>query len=98
MGRYLVLWEMDQTKVPISPQERGTGWAALTDIIREDMKKGITKDFGTFVGELRGYSVMEGTEAEIGNSLQQFVPFAIFNVHAVASLEQTNELIKALTT
>ncbi len=98
MGRYLVLWEMDQTKVPISPQERGTGWAALMDVVKEDIKKGITKDFGAFVGELRGYSVMEGTEVEIATNLQQFVPFATFKVHAIASVEQTDEMIKALTT
>ena len=98
MGKYLVLWEMDQTKVPISPQDRGTAWAALTDMIREAMKKGITKDFGTFVGELRGYSILEGTEVEVSNELQQYVPFAIFEVHALMSLKQTNEMIKALTT
>ena len=98
MGKYLVLWEIDQTKVPISPQERGTGWAALLDMVKEDMKKGITKDWGAFVGEIRGYSILEGTEVEVGNALQQYVPFAIFNVHAIASLKQTDEVIKALTT
>ena len=98
MGKYLVLWEMNQTKVPISPQNRGTAWAALTDMIREAMEKGITKDFGAFVGELRGYSILEGTEVEVSNELQQYVPFAIFEVHAVMSLKQTNEMIKALTT
>lgn len=97
MGKYLVLWEIDQTKVPISPQERGTGWAALIDIVKEDIKKGITKDWGAFVGEINGYSVIEGTEVEVGNALQQYVPFATFKVHAVASVEQVEEVIKALT-
>ena len=97
MGRYLVLWEMDQDKVPISPQDRGTGWATLTEMISEAMKKGITKDFGAFVGELRGYSILEGTEVEVSNELQQYVPFAIFKVHAIMSLKQTNEMIKALS-
>lgn len=26
MARYLLLWEIDQTKIPINPKERGTGW------------------------------------------------------------------------
>lgn len=98
MGKYLVLWEMDQTKVAISPQERGTGWAALMEMIGADRKKGILKDFGAFVGEIRGYSVLEGTEVEISDTLQQYVPWAMFKVHAVMSEEQTNEMIKALTT
>jgi len=97
MGKYLVLWEIDQTKVPIGPQERGTGWAALTDMVKEDIKKGITKDWGAFVGEIRGYSILEGTEVEVGNALQQYVPFATFNVHPVATLKQTDEVINALT-
>jgi len=29
------------------------------------MKRGFTKDWGTFLGELSGYSVEEGTELEM---------------------------------
>ena len=97
MGKYLVLWEIDQTRVPISPQERGTGWAALLDMVKEGMKKGITKDWGTFVGEISGYSVFEGTEVELANELQQYVPWTIFKVHQVMSVKQVEEVIKALT-
>ena len=97
MGKYLILWEIDQTKVPISPDERGTAWAAFMGIVKDEIEKGITKDWGAFVGELRGYSVMEGTEVEIANSLQQFVPFVIFNVHPIATIEHVDELIKELT-
>jgi hypothetical protein len=31
MGRYLMLWEVNQAKVAMSPQERGSGWGALMD-------------------------------------------------------------------
>jgi len=71
MGKYLVLWEVDQNRVPISPQERGAGWGALIDMVRGDLKKGMLKDWGAFVGEINGYAVYEGTEVEIGNALQQ---------------------------
>jgi len=97
MGKYLTLWEIDQTRVPISPQERGTGWAALMDMVKEDMKKGLIKDWGAFVGENRGYAVSEGTEVEIGNMAQRYVPWVIFKLHPVASVKQVDELIKALT-
>jgi hypothetical protein len=39
MGKYLVLWELDQSKVPISPQERGAGWSAFLDIIKEHLEE-----------------------------------------------------------
>jgi len=97
MGKYLVLWEVDQTKVPISPQERGTGWGALIDMVKEDLKKGLSKDWGAFVGEINGYAVMEGTEVEIGNALQRYVPWVIFKVKQIASVKQVDEIIKALT-
>jgi hypothetical protein len=97
MGKYLVLWEIDLAKVPISPQERGAGWGALMDMIKEDMKKGTLKDWGAFVGEINGYSVLEGTEVEIGNQLQRYVPWTIFKVHPIASVNQVDEIIKTLT-
>ena len=97
MGRYLSLWEIDQTKVPVSPQERGAGWGALMDMVKEDLKKGILKDWGAFVGELNGYSIVEGNEVEVGNMMQRYVPWVIFKVHPIASVNQVDEIIRALT-
>ena len=97
MGKYLILWEVDRTRVPISPQERGAGWGALVDMVKEQIKKGITEDWGAFVGEINGYAVMEGTEVEIGNALQQYVPWVHFKLHAIASVDQVDEIVKALT-
>ena len=96
MGKYLVLWEMDQTKIPIDPKERGAAWGMLMTMVRQDFERGIVKDFGMFVGRNSGYAVHEGTEVEVMNVLQQYVPYAIFNVNPVASEDQTNEMIKAL--
>ena len=97
MGKYLLLWEIDATKIPVSPKERGAGWSALTEMIKQDIKKGLIKDWGTFVGEGNGYSVMEGTEVEVMNALQQFTPFVRFKVHPIGSLAQVEEMLKALT-
>ena len=97
MGRYIVLWAVDHTKIPVNRKERGTGWAALMAIVRQDIEKVILKDWGAFIGESNGYSVFEGTEAEVMNTLQQFVPFVIFKTHPIASEKQVNEMIKALS-
>ena len=96
MGKYLVLWEIDTTRIPVSPKERGTGWNALMGLIKQDIKKGIVKDWGAFVGETNGYAVHEGTEVEIGNTLQQYSPFVHFKLHPIASVSQVEEVIKAL--
>ena len=97
MGKYLLLWEVDRTKVPISPQERGTGWGALLAMVKEDMGKGVMKDWGAFVGEINGYTVAEGTEVEIGDMVQRYVPFVFFKVQPVASLSQVVEVTKKLS-
>jgi len=97
MGKYLLLWEVDRTKVPVNPKDRGVGFEMLLEIVKQDIKKGITKDWGAFVGELYGYSVAEGTEVDILNMVQQYSPFVHFKVHPIASVTQVAEMIKAMT-
>jgi hypothetical protein len=97
MPRYLVLWEVDQTKIPINPKEVGAGWAALMKVVRQDHEKGIMKDWGAFIGEARGYDVLEGSELDVMKTIQQYVPFVKVRAHPLASEKQVNELIKGLT-
>ena len=97
MPRYLMLWEVDQTKIPINPKERGAGWAALMAMVRQDREKGINKDWGAFVGETGGYTVYEGSELDVIKALQQYVPFVKFQVHPIVSESLVNEMIKGLT-
>jgi hypothetical protein len=96
MGKYLLFWEIDTTKIPVSPKERGAGWSALMEMVKQDIKKGLIKDWGTIVGELRGYAVEEGSELEVMNAVQQYTPFVHFKVHPIASVSQVDEMIKAL--
>ena len=97
MGKYMLLWELDTTRLPVSPKERGTTSLPMVEMVKQDIKKGITKDWGIFVGEDCGYSVVEGTELEVMNLLQRFVPFVRFKVHPVGSITQVEEMLKALT-
>lgn len=97
MGKYLMLWEVDQAKAPIDPKERGTGWSMLMAMVKQDREKGMISSWGSFVGETNGYAVYEGTEVEVMKALQQYIPFVIFDVKPIASEEQVNEMIKAMT-
>jgi hypothetical protein len=96
MGKYLSLWEIDRTKIPMDPKERGVGFSMLMEMVKQDIKKGITKDWGVFPGEFNGYSVVEGTEVEIMNQVQRYTPFVYFKVYPIASVAQAEEMIKAL--
>jgi hypothetical protein len=97
MPRYLVLWEVDQTKIPANPKDRGAGWAVLMNIVRQDRERGINKDWGAFLVENAGYTVYEGSELDVMKAFQQYIPFVKFKAHPIASESQVNELIKGLT-
>lgn len=97
MGKHLLLWEIDRTRLPLSPKERGDGFNLLLAMVKQDIKKGITKDWGAFVGELYGYAVVEGTEVEIMNMAQQYSPFVHFKIHPIGTVSHAEEMIKAMT-
>ncbi len=97
MGRYLLLWELDRSKIPVDFKERGEAWAQLTGMCKQQMKEGNMKDWGAFIGEMNGYMVVEGTEAEVGISIQPFTPYVFFETHPIASLSQLDEIINSLS-
>jgi hypothetical protein len=97
MAKYLVLWEVDQNKIPIDPKERGGGWGILMSMVGQDFEKGIVKDWGAFTGEAKGYSIYDCAKLELMNSLQQYVPFCFFNVHSISTVDEVNEMIKSIS-
>ena len=97
MGKYLVLWEVDHSKIPIDPKERAEGWGLLMAMVGQDMEKGILKDWGTFSGESKGYSIYDTSRIELMKTLQQYVPFVMFEVRPIATVGDVNEMLKALS-
>lgn len=95
MGRYLILWELDKSHVPTDPKQRADGWAFLMEMVKQNIKKGLVKEWGMFVGELRGFDIVEGSEVEIGKMITHYVPFINFQVHPIATLSHVEEILKA---
>jgi len=96
MGKYLLLWELNTTLIPVTPKERGNGFASLMALVQQDIDKGLTKDWGCFVGEGNGYCVVEGNEVDISKMVQQYSPFCRFSSHPIASVSQMNEVFKSM--
>ena len=46
MGKYLLLWELNRTLIPVDPQERIKGFPGLMALVQQDIGKGLTKDWG----------------------------------------------------
>jgi len=97
MAKYLMLWSLDKSLVPVDPKERAAGWGLLMELVKQDMQKGVTKDWGLFPSEGAGYSILEGTNVEIMQTTEQFVPYVDFETHPIATAEEAAELIKHLS-
>lgn len=97
MGKYLVLWEIDRSRIPVEAKDRGVAWTILLDMVKKDIQAGVTKDWGAFVGEVNGFTISEGTEVEIGAALTQYAPYVSFKVHPVASVSQVGDIIKRMS-
>lgn len=96
MGKYLLLWQLDSDRVPVDPNERAAGWTGLMAMVKQDLEKGISKDWGAFVGEGGGYAIAEGTETEVSIMTQQYSPYVQFETHPIMSVNQVEDMLKAL--
>jgi len=78
MGKYLMIWELNLAHTPTDPKERGAGYEMLMAMVKQDLAKGLTKDWGNFVGEGSGYCLVEGSEIEIATIVENecFMHFA----------------------
>lgn len=96
MAKYLTLWELNPAMVTANPKERAALWGPMVQMVKQEIKEGITKEWGTFAGEMKGFSVGEGDEMSVSISAQKYLPFVKFTVHQIVSIEQMEEIIKNL--
>ena len=97
MAKFLVLWELDWTKLPASPQERDKGLAALLEMVKEELKSGELKDWGAFDDGMAGFAIMEGSELGLAIELQKWISYVKFKTHSLLSASQVEEMLKALS-
>jgi len=54
-------------------------------------------NFCTDLCDEPGYSIYDSTKREMMKALQQYVPFVIFTVDPIATVDDVNEMLKALS-
>ena len=96
MARYLMLWELDPTKVPTDRKERAALWGPMIQGVKQRIAAGTTKDWGVFAGGLKGFSIHEGDEMTVSKGVQNFIPYVSYEVHPLVSVEQMQEVIEDL--
>ena len=96
MGTYLVTWEANMSFFPTDPKERASLMMPMADRIKQNIKKGTTLSWGSFIGGGAGYSVVKGSADEINQLMQSWVPYFRFDVREVFTIEEVEQSIKEL--
>lgn len=96
MAKFLVLWEADDSKIPLDPNIRREAWLAAIKLTRDDMKAGITKDWGAFAGTVKGFTISEGTAEQVHEMIVKYVPYFRFQIIPLISLDSAEAAIKTI--
>ena len=95
MPKFYVKWQLDPAKTPADPEERAKGWLSMLEMVKADMKAGVTKDWGCAAGGACGYAINEApSETELFTRLLKWMPYVQFEVTPVLTVDQTIESIK----
>ena len=96
MAKYLLLWELDKTKIPTDLKERAALWEPMIQRVKQNISSGATKDWGSFVGELKGFTIIEGDEMRINNTALMSLPYLTYTVHPFISVDEMLKVIDNL--
>ncbi len=96
MARYMMLWEMNTSKIPDDPKTKKAQWLGFQEIVVQQLKEGSMKEWGAFAGEMCGYAIFEGNAVDLHTRTAGWVPFVKFKVGELLTIEDVNKATKAL--
>lgn len=96
MEKYLLQWRLNSSLIPADVQERASVWGKFMEMTKQDINKGLLKDWGGFCGESQGYCILEGSKLDLMKVTQKYVPFVEFEVHPVVSIDDLGELLRSM--
>ena len=72
MSQYLMLWELDETKIPINPKERGAAWAPLVAGVRKNRNDSFLRFVASRIGNSFRNLLTNESITDTGCSLKVF--------------------------
>jgi hypothetical protein len=95
MAKYYLRWQMNPQITITNPEERAKLLFSLLEMTKQDLQAGKLKDWGCFPGETCGYAIREAaSEVDIATDTMKFVPYVIFEVKPVLTVDQIIEAFK----
>ena len=96
MAKYLILWEMDNSKWPADPEEQKSLIMKQIEMTKQGLVHSQLTDWGIFPGSNGGFAISEGDAATVMLGCQQFAPYCIFDVQTVLSIDEVEQAVKAM--
>lgn len=96
MARYIIMWEVDESRIPVDPAERKAAWLGAVEMAKQEIKDGLVKYWGGFLGQTKGFDIIEGTEDQVLSTTLKYIPYFRFNVIPLISIEKLEEALKAM--
>ena len=91
MTKFLIQWRKNPHIIPESPEKMAKQNLSLLEGVKAALKSGGFKDWGVYCNGYNGYTIAEGTEADILANLLKWMPYVLFDVYAVANVDQAIE-------
>ena len=96
MAKYMVLWEVDTSRTPEDPKAKKAQALAFQQLVANDVKEGVTKEWGAFAGEWRGYFIFEGNAVDLHTITAKWIPFVKFEASESLTIEEVMKATNAL--
>jgi len=67
----------------------------MLQMVKEDIAKGVHKDWGMSVNGAMGYTITELSEKEIFANIMRFQPYIQFEIHPIISADELGNILQA---
>jgi hypothetical protein len=95
MTKYLILFEPNpNAPLPPTREENFKKRLQRLESVKDDIAKGVFKDFGVAPDTSGGYATFEGNEKELFVTLAKWMPAINFKIRPVLSIEDYEEVTK----
>ena len=94
MSQFYVRWHINPLTTPTDPGERVNLWMKMPEGVKGDLKSGVFKEWRICSDLSAGYCISELDEALLHTAILKYVPFIIFDIKPVLTVDQSIESIK----
>jgi hypothetical protein len=96
MPKFINRWQMNHAAWPSDPEAQFKINMMLSEMVKDDLRYGRTKEWGMNADGSGGYAIGEGSEADVFALVLKYYPYILSDVKPVLTIDQSVEISKAL--